>query len=309
MSEPTIGVIGLGKMGLQMSRNFLEAGEDVVGFDVDADSRSRFADLGGEPRDAPVAVARDVDLFITSLPTPQVVETVLTDDGTYEAAEEGTIHLEMSTIDPGTMIRIGEAAKESGVRPLGAPVSGGPENCYDGSLTIMVGGAEETYRDPITQAALDQLGRKVYHTGGIDAGHTVKLINNAISMSNLLIAFESLSLGVARDVDPAILLEVINNAGGGSNQFAKRVPRVLNRNFEPGFTIDFGRKDLGLALETADQMDQPMFLTNLVHDMFTVASNSGFGEEDAGAIARLYEEYRNVHIEADEPVDESFAGY
>lgn len=310
MSDATIGIIGLGKMGIGMARNLLDGGYEVCGFDIDPMPRGELDETGGRPLDSAPAVAAASDLFITSLPTPEIVESVLVgDDGAFAAAGDGTIHLEMSTIDPETMLRVGEAAAETGVRSLGSPVSGGPENCIDGTLTIIVGGDRASFEAELPGAVLDRLGGKVYFAGGIDAGHTVKLVNNAISMSNLLIAMEAFSLGVARDVDPAVLFEVLTNAGAGSNQLEKRGPRVLNRNFEPGFTVDFGRKDLRLALETADGMDQPMLVTNLVHDLYTMTSNDGHGDEDAVAVAKLYEALRDVRIEADEPISEFFEGY
>jgi len=120
---------------------------------------------------------------------------------------------------------------------------------------------------------------------------------------------EAAALGAERGVDGEAMFEVLSNAGGASNQFEKRVPRALNRNFEPGFTVDLGRKDLGLAVETATRMGLPMRAASAVHRLFVEASARGYGDEDAAALVKLFEECTETLVEADAHVDETFEGY
>lgn len=310
MTEPTVGIVGLGRMGGNMAENLLGGGFDVGGFDVSADAVSEFREAGGEAYGSPADLASDVEVLITSLPNPPIVRDVYTgDDGVLEGDVEGTVALEMSTIDPDTTVEVAAAAEEIGLDVLGAPVSGGPEDCARGTLTIMAGGEEDVFRREAVQTVLDELGAKVYHTGAVDSGHTIKLLNNTMSMGNLLLSMEAVSLGAERGVDGEVLMDVLSNAGGASNQFVKRIPRVLNRNFEAGFTIDFGKKDVGLALDTAEQMERPMFVGSLVHNLFTAASARGYGQEDIGAVVKLYEELQDELVEAEREVDETFEGY
>lgn len=119
---------------------------------------------------------------------------------------------------------------------------------------------------------------------------------------------EAMVLGTAHGVDPRLLFEVISTSSGSSNQFEKRVPRVLNRNFEPTFTVDLSRKDLRLALATADEIDYPMSLASLVHAFYTEASAKGYSDEDACAVVKVFEENADVLVEAS-GVDETFEGY
>lgn len=310
MSDYRIGIIGLGRMGGNMAENLLGSGYDVAGFDVSDDALAAFEDAGGETAAAPASVVGDVDVLITSLPDPPIVREVYTGtDGILAGDTEGTVAIEMSTIDPETTLAIAEQAADTGLELLGAPVSGGPSASARGTLTIMAGGDRDVFERETVQTVFDELGAKIYHTGGVDSGHTIKLLNNTMSMGNLLLSMEAVSLGAQRGVDGEVLLEVLSNAGGASNQFTKRFPRVLNRNFDAGFTIDFGRKDVGLALDTAEQMGRPMFIGSLVHNLFSEASAHGWGQEDIGALVKVYEAMQDEIVKADREVDETFEGY
>jgi len=297
-------------MGGNMAQNLLEGGYDVIGQDLSDEAVERFEDAGGEAYESAAGVASDADIVITSLPNPPIVEAVYTgENGILDGDVTDTVAIEMSTIDPDTTVAVDEAAEGTGLDLLGAPVSGGPEDCARGTLTVMAGGEEAVFESEPVQTVLSELGAKVYHTGGVDSGHTLKLLNNTMSMGNLLLSMEAVSLGADRGVNGEVMLEVLSNAGGASNQFKKRMPRVLNRNFEAGFTVDFGKKDVGLALDTAEQMERPMFVGSLVHNLFTEASARGYGQEDIGAVVKVYEELQDEIVDADEEVDETFEGY
>lgn len=309
MTDTTVGIVGLGRMGGNMARRLVDEGLDVIGTDLDSDSIAAFEEIGGESRPSTAAVARDSDVVVSSLPGPETVEAVYTAEDGLLAGGEGTVVLETSTIDPDTIASLAGRAADRGVDVLGAPVSGGPEASRDGTLTFMVGGDRSVFDREDVMTVLSALGRNVTYVGVVDAGHTLKLMNNVMSMGNLLLAMEAVSLGAARGVDGEVMLDVLSNAGGSSNQFEKRVPRVLNRNFDPGFTVDLGKKDLGLAIETGTEMDQPMVTASLVHRLFVEASAKGYGAEDAAAVVKLFEETTDAIVEADSHVDETFGGY
>ena len=310
MTATTVGVVGLGRMGGNMARRLLEAGVDVIGTDLDETAVAALESAGGESRPSPAAVAGESDVVVSSLPDPPTVEAVYTaEDGLLSGADEETVILETSTIDPDTIESLAATAGSRNVDVLGAPVSGGPEDSRRGTLTIIVGGDRSTFEREDVTAVLEALGGNVYYAGGVDAGHTLKLMNNVMSMGNLLLAMEAVSLGAERGVDGEVMFEVLSNAGGASNQFEKRVPRALNRNFEPGFPVDLGRKDLGLAIETATGMDLPMQAASAVHRLFVAASARGYGDEDAAAVVKLFEECTDAIVEADGRIDETFQGY
>ncbi len=307
---PTVGIVGLGRMGGNIAMHLLDDGFTIHGCDADPEKVDAFEADGGIAHDSPADLGAEVSIVITSLPNPPIVEEVyLGETGLAAGDTTDLVALEMSTIDPETIVTIDDSLPESGLDLLGAPVSGGPEDAANGTLTVMVGGDEATVHRDAVQTVLDTIGSNVYHTGAVDSGHTLKLLNNTMSMGNLLLALEAVSLGAARGVDGEVMLEVLSNAGGSSNQFEKRFPRVLNRNFQAGFTVDFAKKDVGLALETAKQMNRPMYLAPILHAMLTRASAAGYGSEDVAAAVKCYEEDQDALVEADEHVDESYEGY
>ncbi|WP_436348496.1 NAD(P)-dependent oxidoreductase [Natronorubrum sp. FCH18a] len=310
MYTTDVGVIGLGQMGGSIAVRLTEAGFSVTGYDESDETLTRLAEDGIEPGDSPAAVASAADLVITSLPTPSIVESVYLDaDGIDDGASrsDGVIALEMSSIEPETTRRI--AAESEAVELLDAPVSGGPTNCADGSLMAIVGGDETVFEGETVQGVLESLSERIFYAGDVGSGHTVKLLNNVMSMGNLLLAMEVMSLGVAADVDGEVLYEILSNTGGASNQFRKRLPRVLNRNFEPGFTVDYARKDTGLALEMADNQDVPLALSGLVNQLYTKASAEGLGDEDCCSVVKLFEQSTGATVESESDVDETFTGY
>lgn len=302
-----IGIVGLGRMGGNMARCLLNNGFEIVGYDVSEAARQAAMDAGVRIGDSPAAVAADVEVVITSLPDPEIVDSVYRGEDGIIGGGPG-VAIEMSTIDPDTTEAIAAAGNAVGVRVVDAPVSGGPEAAREGSLSVIAGatpdGIPETVKD-----VFGSLGKDVYYLGDVGDGHTVKLLNNMLSMGNTMLAMEAMALAAARGVDEARVFEVISNSGGSSNQFEKRTPRVLNRNFEPGFTVDFGRKDLGLALDTAEAMTFPLVATSVIHELFTEATAIGLGDEDIGAVVKLFERYADRVVEAEEEMDESYAGY
>ena len=306
---PTVGMIGLGRMGSRMSEHLLEQGFDLLGYDVRADAVDRLRDAGGEGARSVTAVAEAADVVVTSLPTPEIVEDVFCgDDGLLAADCRGRTVIDTSTSTPDTTRALADVGAEEGIRVVDAPVSGGTSGARTGTLTLMVGAAEADL-DAIAVEVLDALGEKVYYLGDVGAGHTTKLVNNVLTVGNRALAMEAMTLGAALGVDPAMLFEVVSNASGSSNQFEKRVPRVLNRNFEPTFTVDLSRKDVRLALQTADGIDYPMGITSLIHEYYTEASAKGYGDEDACAVVKVFEESTGTLVESGTPVDETFAGY
>lgn len=292
-----------------MSERLLESGFDIVGYDVRDEAVERLRDAGGEGAASAAEVAEAAAFVVTSLPTPEVVEDVFCgDDGILAADRRGLTVLETSTSTPDTTRALADVGREEGVQVVDAPVSGGTSGARSGTLTLMVG-ADETDLDAVAVDVLNALGTNVYYLGEVGAGHTTKLVNNVLTTGNRVLAMEAMTLGVAHGVDAEQLFEVISNASGSSNQFEKRVPRVLNRNFEPTFTVDLSKKDARLALRTADELDYPMTLTSLVHEYYKEASAKGHGEEDACAVVKVFEENADVLVEATTDVDEAFEGY
>lgn len=290
MSRALVGVVGLGKMGGNMAKHLVDEGFGVYGHDVQPEARERFEEYGGTVAESVRDVARQSDVTITSLPNSEIVETVYTGDGGLVDESVETIFLEMSTIAPPTTEILAEAIDGTPSDLLDAPITGGPENSRDGSLTGLVGGEKSVFESDNAQAVLHALCAEVHYAGSSGAGHAMKLLNNTMSMGNLLLAMETVVLGSRYGIDDDRLWDVLGNASATSVAFESRMPRVLERDFDAGFTVDFARKDIGLAVEMADAEDYSMLLGSMVHRMYTQASDEGFGEEDVGAVVKMFEE-------------------
>ncbi|MDT3437165.1 NAD(P)-dependent oxidoreductase [Haloarcula sp. 1CSR25-25] len=298
MVETTAGVVGLGKMGGNMAKHLLDEGFTVYGHDIVPEAREAFSDYGGTVTDTARDVAREADVTITSLPNSDIVEDAYTGEGGLAHESVETIFLEMSTIAPPTTEVLAEAVAETPAEILDAPITGGPENSREGTLTGLVGGPEEIYESDSAQAVLGALCAEKHYAGDSGAGHAMKLLNNTMSMGNLMLAMETVALGARYGIDGERLWDILGNASATSVAFESRMPRVLDRDFDAGFTVDFARKDIGLAVDMADAEDFPMVMGGLVHRLYTQASDEGFGEEDVGAVVKMFEDELEDRVES-----------
>ena len=205
----TIGFIGLGIMGKPMAHNLLKAGYAVVVHNRHQEVTDELVAAGASTGIRPREIAASCDVLITMLPdAPQVEEVLLGTDGVIEGAHEGLIAIDMSTISPiVTQMLVGRLAEHK-IAMLDAPVSGGDKGAIAGTLSIMVGGEEETFQRcmPVFQP----LGKTVVHVGKSGAGQVVKTCNQIVVALVIEAVSEALVLGSKAGVDPAKILQVFN---------------------------------------------------------------------------------------------------
>src|SRR5262245_19717963 len=182
MADPTaerarVGFVGLGTMGLPMARRLVQAGHELVAYDLD---RSSAAAASARVAASAAEAARGVDVVITSLPSPAAIEAVLFGDGgIHETIAAGATFIDMSTASPRAARALAERLADAGVGALDAPVSGGPTGAANGSLSVMVGGDRELFER--WQPLLGILGRHIVHVGPSGSGQVAKLCNNLIT--------------------------------------------------------------------------------------------------------------------------------
>lgn len=283
-----IAVVGTGLMGGNMACALHAAGKDVIGFDVSADSVARLAAQGIAATTDLKAAVGDADVIISSLPNSQIVrDAFLSPGGVLEAAKRGALVIEMSSIDPDTMKDLARACGAQGLAALDVPVSGGPNEALAGTLVLLVGGdaADIARAAPV----LDVLGASQHFTGEIGTAKVVKLVNNVMTMGNVLVASEAFALGTAAGVDPERLYDVLSQSGGRSHHFTKRFPNALKRNFDPGFKMQLGEKDVALATEVARSIGQPMPMAGLIREMYQMALGLGYRDRDIVALVDMYQ--------------------
>jgi 3-hydroxyisobutyrate dehydrogenase len=182
---------------------------------------------------------------------------------------------------------VAQAAAESGLAVVDCPVSGSPAEAGVGKLILIVGGDRSDVER--AEPLLKLLGTDWKYTGGVGTAKVVKIVNNMMSMGNVLVAAEAFALGVAAGVEPDKLYEVLSVSGGRSHHFTKRFPNALKGDFSPGFKLELGEKDLALGIELGRSLHLPTPTASTVRELYAVALANGFRGQDIVALLAMYQ--------------------
>jgi len=292
-----IGFLGLGTMGGQMARRLVSQGFSVRGYDPSSERAAQAKTAGVILEASPGRVAAASDVILSSLPDPAAVRAAyLGESGALAGAHKGMTWIDLSTIDPETCREIAAKAAPAGIDCLDAPVSGGPAEAGSGKLVFMVGGEDDVVAR--VRPVLDALAKEFHHVGPLGSGYIVKLVNNVMSMGNMVVAAEAMVLGVKAGMDPRQLFDILSNSGGRSHHFLKRMPNVLKGDFTPNFSIALSRKDVGLALTMAASLGMPMHATSAIRQVYETAMANGMANLDMAAVTKLYEAWAGVEVRA-----------
>lgn len=284
-----IGFIGLGIMGKPMAHNLLKAGFQVIVHNRHQEVTDELVVAGASPSAKPRDIATSCDVLITMLPaSPQVEEVLLGTDGVIEGAHVGLIVIDMSTISPIVTRTLANQLASRGIAMLDAPVSGGDKGAIAGTLSIMVGGEEETFNRcmPIFQA----LGKTIVHVGGNGAGQVVKACNQIVVALIIEAVSEALVLGSRAGVDPAKILQVLNGGLAANRVIELRGASMLAHDFAPGGRIKTHHKDIGIILELGRIYGVSLPVTALVDQMFASLVTKGRGDLDHTALLTYIED-------------------
>ena len=285
----TIGFIGLGIMGKPMAHNLLKAGFPLVVHNRHQEVTAEFVAAGASPGVRPRDIAASCDILITMLPaSPQVEEVLLGPDGAIEGARAGLIVIDMSTISPVVTRTLAARLAAQGITMLDAPVSGGDRGAIAGTLSIMVGGDEDTFKRcmPVFQA----LGKTIVHVGGSGAGQVGKACNQIVVALIIEAVSEALVLGSKAGVDPAKILQVLSGGLAANRVIELRGASMLAHDFTPGGRVRTHHKDLGIVLELARIYGVSLPVTALVDQMFASLELRGRGDLDHTALLSYLED-------------------
>jgi 2-hydroxy-3-oxopropionate reductase len=291
--KPKIGFIGVGIMGRYMSAHLMDAGYELIAYDIVAEALDQTVTRGAERGTSCRDVAERSDLIISMVPdSPDVEKVALGADGIIEAAREGHIYIDMSTIAPGVAVKVADALSQNGVRCLDAPVSGGEVGAQNATLSIMVGGSQELFNEvlPILQI----MGKTVTLCGPNGAGQTVKACNQIQVALNFVGMAEALTLGAKAGVDPAIIIQVLSGGYAQTRVMDVRGPRAIHGDYEPGFKSRFHYKDLNIIMETARELLVPLPATAVAHELFSALLAAGRGDLDHSAVLTVLEDLAGV---------------
>ena len=285
-----LGFVGLGAMGLPMTRHLLEAGHRVTVSSRSPGPVAQAVSLGAVEAASPAGVAAAADVVILCVPSsPQVVEVV---GAMLPVLRPGQVVVDCSTIDPDVERDQHQRVRATGAGFLDAPLSGGTAGAEKGTLTLMVGGEADTLAS--ARPALEPFAGLIVHVGGPGMGQVVKLCNNLIYAAQMLATAEATALAVRSGVDIAKLHEVLVHSTGDCVAVRTRLPVAgvledspASNDWRPGFMTDLMAKDLDLALAYGARAGVPLSSTAIARQALTAASTAGYGRQDFSALAKV----------------------
>lgn len=272
--QATVGVIGLGSMGLGMAQTLASQGFRTQGFDLLAQRRSVASTSGVEPVETIATVFETSDFLVFSLPTANDVAAVVNQHVDIMQKREGAhvIIIDTSTSEPDVSRQLASRLAAMGHGFLDAPVSGGPAGAASGKLTMMIGGSEEDVA--LARPVIEVMSAKALHVGASGAGNVAKLVNNLLAAAHMITTSEALKLALAGGIDPEAALRVLNAASGRSMISEVHFPTwVMSDRFDSGFSMGLMRKDVRLAIELADRTGADLPMADLVAKLWAGSSH------------------------------------
>ncbi len=293
-----LGFLGLGIMGYPMARNLLRAGHEVGLWSNTASKAKELAAAEkGRFCKTPKQVAENADcIFLCVGDNAMSEQVILGPNGIIEGAKPGTVVADASTVGPAESRKIGTELGKKGVHFLDAPCTGSKPGAEGGTLTFMVGGDKEVFER--VRPYFEAMGKRLYYCGGAGMGLHAKLSQNLI-LSNLLQAFnEGMVLATKAGVDPALMLDILENSAARSGLVSFKAPFVFRRDFEPQFSVRWMHKDIGLMLDSAKELSVPLPLTGLTRQMFQAAISTGLADEDICSTIKVLESWAGVEVKS-----------
>ncbi|MBB1407603.1 3-hydroxyisobutyrate dehydrogenase [Pseudoalteromonas sp. SG44-17] len=290
----SIGFIGLGNMGGPMAANLVKAGHQVKVFDLNRTVVNLLAENGAIAADDAKHCATDVDVLISMLPASKHVKSLyLGDTGLVHILAKSTLVIDCSTIDAASARDVGAELSEHGIDFVDAPVSGGVAGATAGTLTFIVGGGDEQFAK--AQPVLADMGKNIFHAGDIGAGQVAKICNNMLLSILMAGTSEAIQMGINNGLEAKVLSDIMT-ASSGRNwtlELYNPCPGVMDtapasNDYKPGFMVDLMAKDLGLAMEAAQQSNSVTPMGSMAKNLYTMLQHQGAGSEDFSAIFKLF---------------------
>lgn len=280
----------MGLMGGTMTGRLLSKGFSVHGYDVDPAKVAAVVEAGARGAASAAEVAASADVLCTSLPNGAILRDVYLGSGEALAQmAPGSVMVDFSTTEPAAIRELHAEASRRGVEVVDAPASGGPPDIPAGRLVVLVGCSDEAYDK--AEPVIESLAGATYRIGAVGDARVVKLVNNLMTMGNVLVAAEAFTLGVKAGVDPKVLYDVLSNSGGRSAHFIKRFPWALQGDFAARFSLAMGIKDMGLGLSLAGEVGAALPVTAVGQQLYSAAAANGREGDDIVAVVRLFESW------------------
>ncbi len=290
-----IGWIGTGVMGNSMCRHIIEAGYPVTVYNRTKQKADNLTKLGAEWAENPAEVASKSDIVFTIVSMPyDVREVYLSDTGIINSLHKGGIAVDMTTSSPNLAKEIYKYAKERGISTLDAPVSGGDVGAREGKLSIMVGGDRGTFEEVLPFFKL--MGKNITYMGEAGNGQHTKMANQIHIATTIIGAIESLLYGYKAGLNLEEMIRAIGSGAAGTWTINNLGPRIIKRNFDPGFFIEHFIKDMGIALDEAKRMNLSLPGLALANQFYISAKAMGLEKMGIHALTLVLEKLNNTVI-------------
>ena len=290
-----LGFIGVGRMGGPIVSRLIDAGYELIICDANQEALTPLLNKGAIRASSPKAVADQAPIVLISLPTPDVVALVgLGENGLIEGSAVRTV-IDLSTTGPGVAKKLAAGLAERSIVTIDCPVSGGVAGATKGTLALMVAGDKDHVQE--IKPILDHLGKQFYVGAQPGMAQTMKVINNLISVTALVVTSEALVMGTKAGLDADTITEVINAGSGRSNASEVKIPNfVLSRTFNFGFSVGLSAKDVRLCMEEADNLGIPMPVGHSVHAFLNSAADKLGYQADMTEMIRVIEDQVGVEV-------------
>jgi 3-hydroxyisobutyrate dehydrogenase len=278
-----IGWIGTGVMGRWMCQHAMTKGFAATVYNRSQDKAQPLIDLGAKFAPTPRAVAEQSDVIFAIVGFPKDVrEVFLGEQGALAGAKPGAILVDMTTSEPSLAVEIYQAAKARGVYALDAPVSGGDVGAKNAALSIMIGGDREVV--DAVQPIFETMGKTIVHQGGPGAGQHTKMVNQILISSTMIAVCEALLYGYKAGLDLETVFKSVSVGAAGSKALEVLGPRMMRRDFEPGFYVEHFIKDMGIALAEAERMNLALPGLGLAKQLYESVRAQGYGRKGTQAL-------------------------
>src|SRR5882757_5692669 len=282
-------------MGRPMAMNLLKAGHAVTVWNRTASRADELVAAGAKLAKSPKEAASGADVLITIVSDPPALEEVLwgksgdsvsAADAALAALKPGAIYIDSSTVSPGLARKIAAACSAKGIKFLDAPVTGGDWGAKKGELVFMVGGEAETLK--AAEPVIGVMGKKWFHLGPNGAGQTIKLAMNAILALQVEALAEALALVTAAGLKGEGLVEVMQSSMARSGVLDVKAPNLLKGEYVPSFPLRLMHKDLGLALDLANQLGVALPATAAARETYSFVKGAAKEDLDYSAVMKFW---------------------
>ena len=298
-----IGFIGLGNVGGKLAGSLLRNNFDLTVRDLNKRLTEPLKDLGAKVANTPKELAEQVDLIITSLPSPEVSAKVMeSEDGIINGLSENKIWLEMSTTDENEVKRLGKKVIAKKAIPMDGPVSGGCHRAATGNIAIFVGGERKAFEKILP--ALIVMGRKVLHTGELGSASVLKVITNYLASVHLVALGEAWTVAKKSNLDLAKAYKGIAISSGNSFVHETESQVILNGSYNINFTMDLVLKDTGLFDDLAKKLNAPLEISPQIVEIFKDGQKKYGSRAWSSMIVKRMEDLNNINFRANGFPDE-----